>query len=72
MPTVSPVQLAPLSAPYAPPLAPPTAMPHTAEMLAQIETLQRERDAFKMEAEIERSKNIELEKELHVLRDLIA
>ena len=41
-------------------------------MLHQIETLSRERDAYKMEAEVERTKNIELEKEFHVLRDLIA
>ena len=41
------------------------------ETQMKIETLVRERDAFKEEADIERSKNIELEKEFVVLRELI-
>lgn len=45
--------------------------PHADEMIMKIETLQRERDLYKNEAEIERNKNIELEKEFHVLRELI-
>ena len=46
--------------------------PYIDDMLFKIETLQRERDTYKNEAELERSKNVELEKEFHVLRELIA
>ena len=46
--------------------------PSTDEMVLKIETLQRERDQFKLEAELERNKNIELEKEFIVLRELIS
>ena len=42
------------------------------DFLAQIETLQRERDYYANEAQIERNKNAELEKEFHVLRSLIS
>ena len=41
------------------------------ELLKEIETLKRERDAFQHEAQMERSKNQELEEEFHVLRKLI-
>ena len=46
--------------------------PSTDEMVLKIETLQRERDQFKLESELERNKNIELEKEFIVLRELIS
>lgn len=41
------------------------------ELLKEIETLKRERDAFEHEAKVERAKNQELEEEFHVLRKLI-
>jgi hypothetical protein len=41
------------------------------ELLAQIETLQRERDGFLKDATHEKSKNQELEKEFIILRGLI-
>lgn len=41
------------------------------ELLKEIETLKRERDAFEHEARMERAKNQELEEEFHVLRKLI-
>ena len=40
-------------------------------LLEQIKQLQSERDYFANEAHIEKSKNIELESEFHVLRGLI-
>ena len=42
------------------------------ELLRQIEELQSERDHFQNEAYAEKMKNSELEKEFHVLRNLIA
>lgn len=41
------------------------------ELLKEIETLKRERDAFEHESKMERAKNQELEEEFHVLRKLI-
>lgn len=42
------------------------------ELISQIETLSRERDHFFSLYQQERNKNLELEKEFHTLRDLIA
>ena len=42
-----------------------------ADLLAKIDTLQRERDFFANDARIEKQKNIDLETEFHVLRELI-
>ena len=41
------------------------------ELLKEIETLKRERDAYEHEARAERAKNQELEEEFHTLRKLI-
>lgn len=43
-----------------------------ADLLAEIDELQRERDYFAAEASAEKAKNLELEKEFMVLRALIA
>ena len=40
-------------------------------LLEQIKQLQSERDYFANEAHIEKSKNLELESEFHVLRGLV-
>ena len=42
------------------------------ELLAQVETLQRERDQYATDLYVEKQKNAELEKEFHVLRELIS
>ena len=41
------------------------------EMLSRVEMLQRERDQYANDAYLEKQKNLELEKEFHVLRGLI-
>ena len=53
-------------------VASPSAKPNQIyDLLAQIDTLQRERDHYAEEANIEKAKCAELEKEFHVLRGLI-
>ena len=47
------------------------APPINSDLFTQVETLQRERDHFASEAAIEKSKNLELEKEFMILRSLI-
>lgn len=42
------------------------------DLIYQIETLQRERDHYANVAHLEKQKNVELEKEFHTLRELIA